>query len=642
MKKILLITTLFVFSFGFSQTTSGEYTIQILKENSKNSDFGATFYSFEKIIFSSARGGGFSRKWDNGQPFLDLYEATIDGNGQISGIENLSHKLESQFHESNVAFSPDLKTVYFTRNNPRTEQEAKTIEVKDDSPKRGRRGSKTKELELAKNTYLAIFRADVTFDGKWKNIAQLPFNNKNYSVGHPAVSRDGKKLFFTTDMPGAYGLTDIFYVDINEDGSFSKPKNVGRRINTLGREMFPFIDKNNILYFASDSRVGGLGGLDIYAVKIYEDSFSKVLHLPAPINTEKDDFSFIINNKNNEGYFSSNRKGGIGDDDIYHFIANPPLQFGCDQLLVGVIKDDNGRTIKGVNVSIIDNNGKEISSTTTKSKGSYKINIPCDSKIKIVATKFGYLANEKELIVENNPEGKARVDLMLTKIVVCIQTVNIIVEDTRTSKPIPHVIVDVFDINGKKMFTEKASKRGKVKFELPCEKEFRFVGNKEKYDEGEMMLKTNDGGLSQKAVLNMKLTPDLTEIKIIKDKVVVNINPIYFALNSANITPTAAMELDKVVKIMNKYPKLKIEGGSHTDSRGSKPLNLKLSFKRASSTVNYIISQGISPSRITARGYGETQPVNRCIDGVKCSTKEHQQNRRTEFVIRNPEVLGYY
>ncbi len=406
--------------------------------------------------------------------------------------------------------------------------------------------------------------------------------------------------------------------------------------------MFPFIDVNNILYFASDSRVGGFGGLDVYAVKIFEDSFSEVIHLPEPINTNKDDFAFIIDNNSNNGYFSSNRKGGIGDDDIYHFVANPPLQFGCDQLLVGVVKDDNGKLLKGVNISVVDDKGKEVGNTLTKNNGTYKIDVPCDSKLKVTGTKLSYLEDGKQLVTENNPKGKATVNLQLTKIVVCEQTVNLLVQNIRTEKPISYAMVAIYDRNGKKIADEKANKRGKVKLTLPCKKEFRFVGNKDKYDENEMMLTTNDGGLSQHAVLGLKLTPDLTEVKILKNKVIVNVNPIYFPLNSATITPTAAIELDKVVKIMRKYPKLKIEGGSHTDSRGGGDFNLKLSYKRAASTVQYIINQGINPSRITAKGYGETQPVNKCVDGVRCSEKEYQLNRRTEFVILNPDVLGYY
>lgn len=639
MKKFLLFLFSLSFFYGISQTTAGEYTIHILKANSKNSDFGPSFYTSEKLIFSSAR-GSLKKKWDNGQPFLDLYEADIEENGQISNIKDLSNQLDSKYHESNVAFSPDNKTVYFTRNNRISEEEGKVVEVLDEKPHR--RGSKTKLQKKAKETYLALYRADVTYDGKWKNIAQLPFNNPNYSVGHPTVSRDGKKLYFVSDMPGSYGGTDVFVVNIKEDGTFSKPKNLGRRVNTSGKEMFPFIDVNNILYFASDSRVGGFGGLDVYAVKIFEDSFSEVIHLPEPINTNKDDFAFIIDNNSNNGYFSSNRKGGIGDDDIYHFVANPPLQFGCDQLLVGVVKDDNGKLLKGVNISVVDDKGKEVGNTLTKNNGTYKIDVPCDSKLKVTGTKLSYLEDGKQLVTENNPKGKATVNLQLTKIVVCEQTVNLLVQNIRTEKPISYAMVAIYDRNGKKIADEKANKRGKVKLTLPCKKEFRFVGNKDKYDENEMMLTTNDGGLSQHAVLGLKLTPDLTEVKILKNKVIVNVNPIYFPLNSATITPTAAIELDKVVKIMRKYPKLKIEGGSHTDSRGGGDFNLKLSYKRAASTVQYIINQGINPSRITAKGYGETQPVNKCVDGVRCSEKEYQLNRRTEFVILNPDVLGYY
>jgi len=643
--KIFFISLSLIFSLaGFSQSKSGEYTINILTENSANSDFGPSFYNTDNIIFSSARGGAFARKWSNNQPFLDLYIGTIGANGQISNITNLSTKLDSKNHESNVSFTPDNKVVYFTRNNVRSEENAKVIEVQDDSPTRTRRkrGEKTKLVKQNKTTYLSIYRADVSYEGDWSNIAPLPFNSKNYSVGHPCVNRDGTKLYFTSDMPGSYGMSDIFVVDINKDGTYSKPKNLGKKINTFGKEMFPFIDKNNVLYFASDSRKGGFGGLDIYAIKIYEKNYSDVVHLNAPMNTDSDDFALIINNDNNEGYFSSNREDGIGDDDIYHFVSDPPIQFGCTQVVSGVITDDKNKKLGDVVISVLDTNGKEIANSLSKANGKYSIKVPCGSTLKFSGSKLGYSDDEKDLVTNNNAKEKATLNLQLAEIVVCKQNVKLTVEDVRTSKPIPFAEVTVYEKNGKKLFTKKASKKGKLSFEVLCEKEFRIAGTAKKYDDDEMMMVSKTGGLSQKETLKMKLTPDLTEVKILKNKVVVNVNPIYFPLNSANITPTSAIELDKVVEIMRKYPKLKIEGGSHTDSRGGADFNLNLSYKRANSTVTYIINQGINPTRITARGYGETQPVNKCIDGVHCTSKEYQLNRRTEFVILNPEVLGYF
>ena len=812
MHKYIFYYFLLLSTIGFAQTSPGVYTIQNLEKNSKVSDFGTSFYNEDKIIFSSSRGGKFDKKWDNGQGFLDLYEGKIESNGQISNVKKLASRVNSEDHESNVSFTPDFKTVYFTGQNIETEEEGKVVKVRDGKPSRRSRGGRTK-TEEKKSIYFSIYKADVSSSGTWSNIESLPFNSINYMTGHPSVNKDGTKLYFASTMPGSYGESDIYVVDILEDGTYSRPKNLGAKINSEGRDGFPFIDKNDVLYFSSDIGNEGLGGLDIYAVKIYENTYSEVIHLGNVINTEADDFAFIINNDNNEGYFSSNREGGKGDDDIYHFVADPPIQFGCSQTLTGVITDNNNQNLNGVTIIAL-KNGTKYSTTKSKSNGSYSIKVPCDSDVLITGTKSGYTANEKEVgvlnenvqanlqlekqlclktiagvvtdnsfgsldgvaitiidsngkeyktiskqgrfstkvpcdvqlkvkgvkegyvsaeknatadtnmeaklpiklqlekvaclkiiegvvtdnsfstlsgvaitivdakgkqytttsksqgkfsmevpcettlkikgikegylddqrdyTVDNQAKTPLQVKLQLEKIIVCMQSVHLSIENSRTSKPVPYAVVTVYGSDNTAITSKKASDLGQLTFEVPCEKVFTLKASKDKYKDSEMQITTQNGETTQDFVLRMELIPDLTEIKIIKDKVVVNVNPIYFPLNSAKITPTAAVELNKVVAMMQKYPTLKIEGASHTDSRGKSESNMVLSGKRANSTVRYIINQGIDSKRITAQGYGETQPVNGCIDGVKCTNAEYQLNRRTEFVILNPEVLGYY
>lgn len=535
------------------QTTAGEYTIDILESNSKKLDFGTTFFGENKIIFSSSR--GLSRmKWDDGQSFLDLYEGEIQEDGSVKNVKKFSSKLNSKYHESSVSFTPDQKTVYFTRNNY---------------------FKKKLEEDESGIINLAIYRAKVDANGSWKDIESLPFNSKDYSTGHPTVSKDGKKLYFSSNMPGTYGMSDIYVVDIKEDGTFSKPKNLGRKINTSGRESFLYIDRNNILYFSSDSHKHGLGNLDIYATKIYTNSVSKAVHLGSPINTEDDDFAFILNNKTNEGYFSSNREeGGIGFDDIYHFKADPPLFIECKQKINGIVLNKKtGKSISKALVVFLDANNERIDTYKTKRDGTFNFDAKCNVAYRLKASKDEFAIDSNEFVTEDDPDAKTNIKLSLRpKEVVVI------------SKPEPVVVI---------------------------EPEVEVI------------------------------KPNFDEIKVVRNKVIVNIDPIYFSLNQANIRKDAARELDKVVKIMKKYPTLKIEGGSHTDSRGGQALNVKLSTRRAKSTVDYIIEQGVSSSRITAIGYGESQLTNKCKNNVRCSEKEHQQNRRTEFVILNPEVLGY-
>lgn len=722
--------------FVNAQTTPGEYQIENLKANSSNSDFGPTLWHKDKLIFASSRGSGLlKQKWEgNKQPFLDLYIAKINEDGSLSDVKDLSGVVNSKYHESSVSFTPDFKTVYFTRDNElEKEKDSATTTEKPKRRVRGQaqRDKKNKVVKVEKQTNLALYKADVTLDGKWVNIRQLPFNSIHYSVGHPAVDRDGKKLYFTSDMPGSYGGTDIFVVDILGNDMYSKPKNLGRKVNTLGNEMFPFIDSKNILYFASNNRKEGLGGLDIFAVRIFDnDTFSQVLHLGFPINTEYDDFAMIVDNEIDEGYFSSNRKNGKGDDDLYHFTASPPLNIECEQPLTGIVKNlKSGKILKGATIQLVDlKTNYEVSATTSNGKGFYKLNVPCDGEFKIVAGKDAFESAEREFKTENSPGIPLEIGLKLKPIVICKQNFEAIVRNSKTLKPVSNAKVVIMDNNGKEVFKTKTSSNGKVKTTLfcdvyhtikisknkyedsdeyfvtkesdntlklelklnpiiickqeivgvvkndkntrflkdaliklldangkvvyktktdvngkfstylKCEKNYTALASKEDYEDAKQeFLTTKDA--KQELELHLKRKIDSTEIKVMKDKVIVNIDPIYFDLNSDKITKTAARELDKVVAIMKKYPKLKIEGGSHTDSRGGDDFNIRLSTKRAESTVAYIIRQGIDPSRITAKGYGETQPVNRCVNGVRCSESEHQQNRRTEFVILNPEVL---
>lgn len=534
MKKIVLFV-IAIFGFiviSYSQTTAGEYKVDNLDINTKYQDFGTTFYGKDKIIFSSSRpkpGTILQSKWkENGQPFLDLYEGTINEDGSISDVKLFSKTLNTKFHEATVSFSPDQKVVYFTRDF----FVDKKLQ-KDDTGV----------------THLAIMKANVSPDGQWTDIEPLPFNNAAYSCGHPSVNKDGTKLYFTSDMPGTIGGTDIFVVEILPDGTYGVPKNLGKKINTLGKEMFPHIDKEDILYFSSDSRKEGMGGLDVYAVKIYPNAVSDVLHLGAPVNSEQDDFAYILKNDTHEGYFSSNRPGGKGDDDIYHFSSSPPLKIECKQWLNGVTKNKKtGEVLPKALVVLFDDKDNEIGSATSDEKGDFKIEMDCDNAYKVVAAKEKFKKDSYSFTTEEDPDATVNVTLNL--------------------EPIPEVVK-------------------------------------------------------------------------VRKKVIVNINPIYFDFDKANIRPDAKIELDKVVAIMQKYPELKIEAGSHTDSRGPAEYNQILSERRAKSTVAYIVSKGIDASRLITKGYGESQLTNHCDGTVKCTEEEHQQNRRTEFVILNPDVLGY-
>ncbi|MFN2126669.1 MAG: TolB family protein, partial [Anaerolineales bacterium] len=289
MKKYMLALLLLTIGATYAQTEgSGKYVINKLTVNSKNSDFGTAFYGDDKLVFASPKKGItlVNDVWEqNNQRFLELYIGDILPNGDIDNVSLMPGEVNTRYHEADVVFTRDQKTVYFTRNNFYNKKLARD------------------EKQMAN---LAMFKASVNEKGEWVNIIPMPFNNVEYSVGHPALSPDEKTLYFISDMPGGYGQTDIFKVAINQSG-FGNPVNLGWKINSPAKEFSPFVD-GDVLYFSSDKE-GGMGGLDVYATRLVDYTPEPIL-LNAPINSSADDFTFIINSETRKGYVSSNRNGG--------------------------------------------------------------------------------------------------------------------------------------------------------------------------------------------------------------------------------------------------------------------------------------------------------------------------------------------
>ncbi len=423
----------------------------------------------------------------------------------------------------------------FHESTPVFTRDGKTMYFTRNNYLDGKKGKDNKRVTLLK-----IYKATQNAASEWDNVVALPFNSDNYSVAHPALSVDEKTLYFASDMPGSLGQSDLFKVTINEDGSYGAPQNLGNTVNTEGRETFPFISNDNELYFASDGRPG-LGGLDIYVAKIEkENSITDIQNVGAPINSTADDFAFLIDNKSRNGFFTSNRAAGKGFDDIYKFTETRKL--ACEQSLTGIITD------------------KE----TTK--------IVPDTKLSLFDEKFQLL---KEGASDEN---------------------------------------------------------GKYSFEVLCGKTYFVRAEKKDYEtkEGTISIAKTSG----KSELNLALEQRIKPIGIGTDLAkTLNIPMIYFDLDKSFIRKDAAFELAKVLAVMQEHPKMTIDIRSHTDSRQTAQYNEALSDRRAKSTMAWLVKNGIESSRLTAKGYGETQLVNKCADGVECTEAEHQANRRSEFII---------
>ncbi|WP_378178141.1 TolB family protein [Aquimarina sp. SS2-1] len=279
------------------------FIVESLPFNSNTSDYAPSFYKGELVFASSRNSKSFTviLQENTNEPFLDLY--TTNKNIANKGVSKLKGAINTKFHESSATFSPDGKTVYFTRNN-----------YANRKFKRNTKGC----------VLLKIYKADYV-NGKWKNVAELPFNSDEYSTAHPALSPDGKFLYFASDMPGSNGKSDIYVVAVHEDGSYGKPQNLGSLINSAGRETFPFVSDKGTLFFTSDGHLG-FGGLDIFMVLPDDHTGWEVYNMGVPINSPEDDFTFIINEEYHMGYFASNRSGGKGGDDIYGFKQLTALQ----------------------------------------------------------------------------------------------------------------------------------------------------------------------------------------------------------------------------------------------------------------------------------------------------------------------------
>lgn len=504
------------------KANSGRYKIEDAGINSKYSDYGSFVYD-NKIYFASARDtGNFSQrkhKW-TGEYFTNIYNANLDAEtGKVNKVNKYKSAINTKFHEASPVFTKDGKTVYFTRNNYIN----------------GKKGKNEQKITLIK-----IYKATLGADNKWGNIVALPFNSDHYSTAHPSLSPDEKTLYFASDMPGTFGQSDLYKVSINSNDGYGIPENLGKDINTEGKETYPFVTNENEIYFSSDGRPG-LGGLDVFVANLDENGkISNIQNIGGDVNSPKDDFAYIIDPASRKGYFTSNKDGGQGSDDIYKFLETRKLK--CEQQLEGVITEAaTGIILPGTKITLFDDQMNVKNSTVSDGSGKYTFPVECGKMYFVRAEKPEYTTKELSVTISTTT-GK-------------------------TSLPIA---------------LEKSSCKVTVGDDLG---------------------------------------------------VCFGIKMIYFDLDKSNIRPEAALDLEKILVVLNDNPTMKLDIRSHTDSRATHQYNAALSDRRAKSTIKWLVKNGIAPNRLTGKGYGETQLVNKCSDGVQCTEEEHQANRRSEFII---------
>ncbi len=373
-----------------------KFTVKSLEGfNTKYAEFGAIMHEGQVYYASARNESGKKYRW-NQEPYLDIYVSDYDApSNALTNESILNKKINTKYNEGTVSFSKDGKTMYFSGESL--------------NRKAGLFGKKFKKDATGKST-INIYSATLV-DGEWDNVTTLPFNNVNSNANGPAVSADGKRLYFSSDMEGTVGGADIWYVTINEDGTYGDPVNLGKEINTKGAEMFPYISSKNVMYFSSNGHPG-LGMLDVFAATMEGDSFGAVRNAGAPINSNRDDFSYTIDEDSKKGFFASNRKGGTGSDDIYTFDQIIPI---CDVVLtVQVIDAETKKPLAMTSVAIFDVKNNKVGTKITDNNGNVTFNYECNQAFRLDGNKENYTANSID--VAKTDENTVNKTLELTAI----------------------------------------------------------------------------------------------------------------------------------------------------------------------------------------------------------------------------------
>lgn len=515
----------------------GKYKINVLDFNTDAEDFAPAYYN-EQIVFASSRSRGKmivrNNNW-TGNPFYNLYVSDVEDN-QFEKPSVFDKGLNGKMHEGPASFAKDGQLMAFTKNNY-------DVEKKD------------------KEVHLEILFSHLK-DGKWSEPVPFIHNDDTYSQGHPSLSSDGNTMYYTSNKTGGFGGSDIYRVKRNEKGEWGNPENLGDNVNTEGDEMFPFFEeKSNTLYFSSNGRFG-LGGLDIFLCDIYDSGTGNSVNAGAPLNTTFDDYGVIVNKTITKGYFSSNRTGGSGSDDIYGLDILIIKEKEIERTINGIAMDSEGIEIPSTFITLLDGDENVLDTITTEDNGAYSFNVEKNKEFLLTGEKEKY--NDGSVSV--NTKG----------------------EDTTINADIT-LLQDI------------------IKEEAKDEEEEVAVTPKPKKGD------------------------DLGKILAFDPKT------IYFDFDKSNIREDAKKDLDKIIKVMNENPTIKIELASHTDCVGSERYNKHLSNRRAKSSADYIKTEITNPSRVSHKGYGETKPVSDCACRNKvysdCSKEQHQKNRRTEFTV---------
>jgi outer membrane protein OmpA-like peptidoglycan-associated protein len=567
--------------------------------NTELGDYGAHFFQ-EGVVFASSRDQDLFIKQKPSdaihpdESLLNLYYVGTDVTGDWEQVQPF-HKehLKSYFHEGPMAFYDKFQKGAFTQSNISA----------NGLPIRGSDG----------RVHLKIFFAEVASLGELKNISAFEHNDDDYSVAHPSFSKDGSVMYFTSTGPGTLGASDIFYC-VREGEKWGAPISVGPSINTAEDESFPYLANDTTLYFSSNGH-GTFGGLDVYvAYKRKNNTFSNPVNLGGSLNSKHDDFSFVIDSTGRMGFLSSNRPGGMGLDDIYFYTTNFYFLAGQAREL-GTLTNIPNAVLTATNT-----NGDEVASAVTDSSGYFLLALPFDQDFNLNGSKDGYeTLTDVGFTTRGRPFG---VDSIIFPMWSHGLFAKGRIYSNETEQFLPGATMTLENITLGTKQTMVVSDSGDYVFLVRPDMEYRIEGSKTGFINNGFKLNTS-------GLLKGDLVNDIVLEEVFIDRVSFN-----FDFNKADVGGGAAAGLDRLVKVMMRYPSSTLNIGAHADSRGSAQYNKALSERRALSIVSYITSKGISRKRIEYTAFGETLLLNQCSDGVICPEEGHAENRRTDIKIQ--------
>lgn len=624
--------------------------------NSANTDYSPAYFQNGLVFVSSKKKNGAQDK-RTGETFSELYFTPFDPNGSPTRTENFSLDINTKLHEGPVTFSRDYKTMFYTQNNQR-----------DGVQKADQKGVVRLKVYSAK-------RGPVD----WIPLGELPFNSNDYSCAHPSLRADGKRLYFSSDMPGGFGSYDIYYVDFQPDGTWSAPVNAGSGVNTEKSELFPFIHPNGTLFFSSTGHENNLGGLDIFMVE-NKDGEETIVNMNKPYNSPEDDLSFIIDDEFKRGFFTSNRKpdekglnGTKGKDDIWAFRIENGIRDArpAKRDAMIVVQDaKTGTAIQGAEIRILkssrdgfvdaDSSIYEIDlAPTGDDRGSVSLQLRPKSTEKMrnadlytnlygeAQTDFlrfrsyvlmvnhkDYMAAQQFISVEDEP-GKARIIVKLGTAPVCFPAKGTVLTDQLGTR-IPNANVRFVHKATNKIQTGRTNLNGEYQVCLPEPGDYLVQIERAGFQPDNYNFTAVDGRTDfhetrlRPTVIGAAPEQETASASPVQDGSVIVMDKMVFEPSQTTLNQTATRSLDALFELLTRYPGLTVDLVAHTDARGNAATNLQISKERAENAVAYLEYRGVKEGRVRAIGKGGAEPRNRCAAGANCSEEEFKANVRFE------------